>query len=396
MRWITATALLAFLASAGEPVGGQPQGPRDRGQSAPAADDLVADMARRLEALERSHAELLARVQRLEQRRDRELRALRTLLDEPGPPSLAPPSNSPLAPQAPPKELSEGMPETSTVALEGEEPVEGTPAAEATPAAEPVSPAHQLIQQAEQLIDEQKYQTAIRILGLAIELDPALDEAYFYRGVASHLQGRYAEALEDFDKAIAVTERANVVYTCLYNKACGQALLGEKDAAIALLEQQEGMVGQYWSLYTDQQAALEGGTALAGTTWQVIVNLATANGAKIGAVKPVEGATGWSDTWMISSNAEHPNCMYMWMNHIISPEANAAVAEWFGEAPANQKSCALTADADHCATFHAEDDGYWDDVWYWTTATEECLDGRTDVQCVPYADWVTAWAELRA
>ena len=73
------------------------------------------------------------------------------------------------------------------------------------------------------------------------------------------------------------------------------------DAAIALLEQQEALVGQYWALYTDQQAALEGGTALAGTTWQVIVNLARSNGATIDAVKPVEGATGWSDTWMISS-----------------------------------------------------------------------------------------------
>ncbi len=96
------------------------------------------------------------------------------------------------------------------------------------------------------------------------------------------------------------------------------------DAAIELLTQQQELVGQYWALYTDQQAGLEGGSVLAGTTWQVIVNLAPANGAKIDAVKPVEGATGWSDTWMISSKAKHPNCMYLWMDHIISPEANAA------------------------------------------------------------------------
>jgi putative spermidine/putrescine transport system substrate-binding protein len=168
------------------------------------------------------------------------------------------------------------------------------------------------------------------------------------------------------------------------------------DAAIALLESQKELVGQYWALYTDQQAALEGGTVLAGTTWQVIVNLALGNGATITAVKPVEGATGWSDTWMISSKAANPNCMYLWMDWIASPWANAMVAEWFGEAPSNAKSCANTSSPDHCATFHAEEEDYWTDVWYWTTATEECLDGRTDVTCVPYTEWVNAWNALRA
>lgn len=167
------------------------------------------------------------------------------------------------------------------------------------------------------------------------------------------------------------------------------------DAAIAALQAQKDLAGQYWALYTDQQTELESGNVLAGTTWQVIVNLAEANGAKIAAVKQKEGATGWSDTWMISSKAKHPNCMYMWMNHIVSPEANAGVAEWFGEAPANAKSCALVTEG-FCDTFHAEDESYWTDVWYWTTATETCLDGRTDVTCVPYSEWVNAWSELRA
>mgnify|MGYP006925705978 FL=1 len=83
------------------------------------------------------------------------------------------------------------------------------------------------------------------------------------------------------------------------------------------------------------------------------------------------------------------------MNHIASPAANAGVAEWFGEAPSNAKSCDLTADKNHCATFHAADDAYWADVYYWNTATEACLDGRTDVKCVPYAEWVKAWSSLR-
>ena len=42
-----------------------------------------------------------------------------------------------------------------------------------------------------------------------------------------------------------------------------------------------------------------------------------------GRLFPKEGSTGWSDTWMISSKAAHPNCMYLWMDHIVSPQANA-------------------------------------------------------------------------
>ena len=168
------------------------------------------------------------------------------------------------------------------------------------------------------------------------------------------------------------------------------------DAAIALLEEQKGLAGQYWSDYTVQAGSLVDGTVLAGTTWQVVANFAAGEGAKIETTKPKEGATGWSDTWMLSSQASNPNCMKLWMDWISSPWANAQATEYFGEAPSNSKGCALTSDPDHCANFHAEDEAYWDDVWYWTTATEECIDGRTDVACVPYTEWVNAWSSLRA
>ena len=167
------------------------------------------------------------------------------------------------------------------------------------------------------------------------------------------------------------------------------------DAAVALLKEQKPLIGEYWGDYLKHVASLKSGATVLGTTWQVNINLAKGEGTKVEGIKPVEGSTGWSDTWMISSKAKHPNCAYKWMDHIISPKANAGVAEWFGEAPSNAKSCALTADPNHCATFHANDDAYWSDVYYWNTPTEACLDGRTDVKCVPYAEWVKAWSSLR-
>lgn len=167
------------------------------------------------------------------------------------------------------------------------------------------------------------------------------------------------------------------------------------DAAVALLKVQKPLIGEYWGDYLKHVASLKSGGTVLGTTWQVNINLAQSEGVKVEGIKPVEGSTGWSDTWMVSSKAKHPNCAYMWMDHIVSPKANAAVAEWFGEAPSNAKACDLTSDKNFCTTYHAADEAYWKDVYYWNTATETCLDGRTDVKCVPYSEWVKAWSSLR-
>jgi putative spermidine/putrescine transport system substrate-binding protein len=166
------------------------------------------------------------------------------------------------------------------------------------------------------------------------------------------------------------------------------------DAVVELLKQQRENIGEYWSDFTKEQAAFTGGDSVIGTTWQVIANLLQADKVPVEVTLPEEGATGWSDTWMLSSKAEHPNCMYKWMDWIISPEVNAQVAEWFGEAPANEKSCDETVDKAHCETFHADDEAYFDQVAYWTTPQADCGDDRGDV-CMDYSEWVKAWTEIK-
>jgi putative spermidine/putrescine transport system substrate-binding protein len=165
-------------------------------------------------------------------------------------------------------------------------------------------------------------------------------------------------------------------------------------AAVDLLEQQRQNIGEYWSDYTKEQQAFANGNSEVGTTWQVIANLLEADKVKVKTTLPKEGSTGWSDTWMVASKAKHPNCAYMWLNHIISPKANAEVAEWFGEAPSNKKSCALTAVKDHCAIFHATDEPYFQKVAFWTTPRKDCGDDRGAV-CKDYSEWVQGWTEIK-
>ena len=97
---------------------------------------------------------------------------------------------------------------------------------------------------------------------------------------------------------------------------------------------------------------------------------------------------------MVSTKAKHPNCMYQWMNWITSPKANAAVAEWFGEAPAQTLACKETSDASFCDTFHATDAAYAAKIHYWTTPQKECVDGSGS-NCTDYAEWVTKWQRMK-
>ena len=166
------------------------------------------------------------------------------------------------------------------------------------------------------------------------------------------------------------------------------------DAAVELLKEQRQSVGEYWADYLKEVQAFKSGDSVVGTTWQVIANLLHGK-APIRAILPEEGATGWSDTWMVASDSEHKTCAYKWMDWIISPEVNAQVAEWFGEAPANLKACQETSDENFCQTYHAADAQYANRIYYWTTPVKECLDGRTDVECTDYATWTQKWTEIK-
>jgi putative spermidine/putrescine transport system substrate-binding protein len=55
-----------------------------------------------------------------------------------------------------------------------------------------------------------------------------------------------------------------------------------------------------------------------------------AGGKKSRSSSPRKGATGWSDTWMISSKAPTRTAWYKWMNYIISAQGERDVTVYFG------------------------------------------------------------------
>jgi putative spermidine/putrescine transport system substrate-binding protein len=218
-------------------------------------------------------------------------------------------------------------------------------------------------------------------------------------GVIWDQAGPYKGKLSIYDDSIFIADAA------VYLKATQPELgidspyqLNEEqfDAAVALLKEQAPNVGEYWPGDVAKQIqSYTNADSVVGTTWPYQVNQLNAADVPIAAIKPSEGTTGWSDTWMVYSKAANPNCMYLWMNHMASPEAQATVAEAFGEAPVNLKACDLTKNPNHCDEFHADDETWWEDVYYWTTPAEDCADDDEETVCKTQADWKAAWTEIR-
>jgi putative spermidine/putrescine transport system substrate-binding protein len=104
---------------------------------------------------------------------------------------------------------------------------------------------------------------------------------------------------------------------------------------------------------------------------------------------------------MLSSKAQHPNCMLKWMTWMLTPEVQTQVAEYFGEAPANPKACKYL-DAtygsygfkDFCNLFGVNDPNFYNSVAFWKTPLADCADDRGQT-CIDYSVWTQKWTEIK-
>jgi putative spermidine/putrescine transport system substrate-binding protein len=170
------------------------------------------------------------------------------------------------------------------------------------------------------------------------------------------------------------------------------------DAAVALLHQQRPLIKKYWSLASDEITLFENGDVVVGASWPYQTNTLQADGkVAVADTIPSEGATGWADTWMLATKAQHPNCAYMWDKWVSTPKVQAMQALSFGETPVNSMACAQmeTLQSGSCAQYHADAVGsYFDTIKFWKTPIATCDDGSQS--CVPYVQWQTAWTSITA
>ena len=158
-------------------------------------------------------------------------------------------------------------------------------------------------------------------------------------------------------------------------------------AALDLLRGQRKLVGRYWHDAMMQVDDFKNEGVVASSSWPFQVNLLAADPKKppVGSTIPDEGATGWADTTMMHSEAKHPNCAYMWIEHSLQPKLQGDLAAWFGSVPVVTAACkgnALLTDAG-CDTNGLSN---FDKIRFWRTPTAKCT---TQKECVPYYRWVS-------
>ncbi len=167
------------------------------------------------------------------------------------------------------------------------------------------------------------------------------------------------------------------------------------NAAVALLKSEHPLIKKYWDLASQEISLFQSKTTVVGAAWPYQTNTLKSDHVAVSDTIPKEGATGWADTWMLATNAPHPNCAYKWMQWVTTPKVQAQEADYFGETPANTEACSYMDKIakGSCAAYHANaPQAYFKTIKFWKTPLAQCGNGKSD--CVPFQDWVTAWTQI--
>lgn len=157
-------------------------------------------------------------------------------------------------------------------------------------------------------------------------------------------------------------------------------------AALDLLRTQRTLVSRYWHDAFIQIDDFKNEGMVASSSWPFMVNLLKADDVPVSSVIPEEGATGWADTLMLHSEAEHPNCAYAFMEHSLNSNLQSDLSVWFGAVPSVPEACSDGSGMQTAAGCSENGLDDFDKIKFWQTPVSSCESQGT---CVPYYRWVS-------
>jgi len=195
--------------------------------------------------------------------------------------------------------------------------------------------------------------------------------------------------VQAYDGPIHVADAAN--YLMYHRKDLGikdpyELNEDQYKAALDLLRQQRTLVSRYWHDAFIQMDDFKNEGVVASGSWPFQVNILQSEKHPVASTIPQEGATGWADTTMMHSEASHPNCAYMWMEHTLSSNLQSDLSVWFGANPSVPAACTDGRGMQTAAGCTANGLDDFEKIRFWTTPVSKC---KTQSSCVPYYRWVS-------
>ena len=169
-------------------------------------------------------------------------------------------------------------------------------------------------------------------------------------------------------------------------------------AAIALLKGQKPLLKRYWNYAADEITSFANGDVWMGAGWpyQTLQLQGAKHPVPVKEIVPLP-TTGWADTWMLAARAPHPNCAYLWMKYVTTPQVEAKQALFFGETPVNPKACPYMnkEQKGSCAAYHLnEPKSYYNKIKFWKTPVPTC-GWKKGNGCTDYNAWQQAWTQIQ-
>ena len=140
------------------------------------------------------------------------------------------------------------------------------------------------------------------------------------------------------------------------------------DAAVDLLKKQNADIGEYWTRLPKESQAFKNGDSVVGTTWQIIANYArrTRRRRSRRCCRARARPAGRTPGWWRPRASTRPAPTSGWTTSSArrstprSPSGSVRRRRTASPAPRRRTRRSAT-------TFHADDEAYFDQVWYWTT-----------------------------
>lgn len=94
-----------------------------------------------------------------------------------------------------------------------------------------------------------------------------------------------------------------------------------------ILVKQRPLVRKYWDLGGEVAELFKNKEIAIADGWSWITLQVKDSKGNVVEATPVEGVTGWSDSWCISKNAANPELCYKWADYMIGPDGQKGVIE---------------------------------------------------------------------